>query len=301
MKCNKFLVKGIFTVVLAFFALMACDTGNGNNPTLEDLAAKLAVDLNAIKAGSATVEGTTVKLTGLGFLGLDRNLTVPVGITLDVTADNAALGLGKGGYGTPHNVTLTVNGTVIAKAGHVRFEDNESAATINGSGTICLNGKGNLLSVAGNWNVDNQILTLDGVTLVGLEDNDHALVRVGKGGELVMKSGAIMGNGDYGVIVEEGGTWTHPNPEITTTVQLGDGAFTMEGGTISGNSGGVCIKSGGGRAGTFTMNSPAVAGTSGNISGNTRSGNVNNVYNDGGTVSGTANPNPTNITSGVLW
>ena len=49
--------------------------------------------------------------------------------------------------------------------------------------------------------------------------------------------------------------------------------------------------------GTFTMNSPAVAGPSGSIRGNT-SDNVNNY---GGTVNGTANPNPSNITNGVLW
>jgi hypothetical protein len=302
MKCNKFLVKGVFTAILAFgFVLTACDTDNDNNPTPEELAAKLTTDLDAILAGSATVEGATVKLTGtVGFLGIPRDLTVPAGVTLDVTADGARLGLGEAGRGGLYDATLTVNGTVIAKAGRIGLEDNAKAATINGSGIIRLNSGGNLLSVEGNRNVANKKITLDGITLVGREDNNQALVRVGKGSELVMKSGVITGNGDNGVIVQGGGTYTKQDG---TTGTLGGGTFTMEGGTISGNTGGgvyiTCDETYGG--GTFTMNSPAVAGTSGNIKGNTRSGNVNNVYNDGGTANGTANPNPNNTTNGLLW
>jgi hypothetical protein len=303
MKYNKFLVRCIFTAVLAFgFVLTACDTGNGNNLTPEDLAAVLAADINAIKAGSATAEGATVKLLSTaGSLGIPNTLTVPIGVTLDVTADGAALLLGAQ---KNMDITLTVNGTVIVGSNDIRFEDCQDVATINGSGVIQLNGKGNLLKVEGNWNMDDQKLTLDGVTLLGLEDNDQALVCVGKGGKLVMKSGVITGNGDFGVLVEEGGNWFHPNPEISTTpYPFGGGIFTMEGGTISGNSGGVYIKSGGGALGdgTFIMNSPVIAGTSGNINGNISSGNANNVYNNGGMVNGTANPNPGNIINGLLW
>ena len=58
-------------------------------------------------------------------------------------------------------------------------------------------------------------LTLDGVTLVGLPDNDRPLVEVGEGGELVMVSGTIRGNG--------GGS-----------VRTDRGTFTMLGGFVEG-------------------------------------------------------------------
>jgi hypothetical protein len=315
MKCNKFLVKGIFTAALSFgFVLTACDTGNGNNPTPEELAAKLVADLNAIEAGCATVNDATVKITSGTYVLIPSTLTVPEDVTLDVTADDAGLLLGSQDVGNS-SVTLTVNGTIISGPGQVRMEDCQGDATINGSGTIRLNSKGRLLDVSGNFNTEVKII-LDGVTLVGLEGNNEALIYVDKGGELIMKNGVITGNGDWGVVIQEGGTMTNPydNDNIVT---FEGGIFTMEGGTIIGNSGGgvkICkvggsytftVEDGGlvtvtndltkGK-GTFTMNSPAVMGTSGNISGNT-----DNVYNDGGTVNGTANPNPDNINSGMLW
>jgi hypothetical protein len=78
----------------------------------------------------------------------------------------------------------------------------------------------------------------------------------------------------------------------------------MKDGGISGNIAQGNNVSGGGvfvnNSGKFTMNSPAVAGASGSIKGNTCSGAVSNVYN-GGTVNGSANPNPLNITNGLLW
>jgi hypothetical protein len=203
------------------------------------------------------VEGTTVKLTG-GFVGIPEDLTVPAGVTLDVTAGGAALGLGSaGGYNIMANVILTVNGTVIAGPDYIRLEDNAIAATINGSGTIRLKGKGSLLSVEGNSNVDHRTLTLDGVTLAGLPDNTDSLVvvrsgGVGKTGTFVMKSGKITGNTTNdggGVRVENGGT------------------FTMEDGTISGNTanqgGGVSVADGG----TFTMKGGEISGNTANEEG----------------------------------
>jgi hypothetical protein len=278
----------------------------------------LAADLNAIKAGSAAAKGATVKLTG-GFVHLQSDLTVPAGVTLDVTTDGAALGLG--------NVTLTVNGTVIAGPNHVRLEDSASAAVISGSGTIRLQNKGSLFQVEG-----SRKLTLDGVTLAGLKDNSAPLVGVRSGGEFVMKSGAVTGNtnaGDMptggGVNVGEGGSFTMEGGEISGNTAQGSegangggvglwlgafimkggvisdnaangknwsngggvmavGAFTMEGGTISGNtsagdSGGVAVT----RNGTFTMKDGA-------ISGNTAAGNGGGVKicpSDGGDNGGT--------------
>jgi hypothetical protein len=278
----------------------------GNDTDLTP-AAQLAADLNAIKAECATVEGVRVRLAGGenfgAVVGLDRNLTVPAGVTLDVTADGAALLLGKEAEGTPLNVTLTVNGTILAGSNYVRFEDNEWEATINGSGTIRLVGAGNLLNVGANWNMEYQKLTLDGVTLVGSQENtDRAVVSVSKGGQLVMKSGTITGNGGFGVLVEEGGYWEHPYQDVGNNYPFEGGIFTMEGGTISGNNGGVNINRsddvnfGGG---TFIMNSPAVAGPNGSIWDNTSPDRAN-VYNDGGTVKGTAITDEEN-TEGALW
>jgi hypothetical protein len=159
---------------------------------------------------------------------------------------------------------LTVNGAVNAGPQKVRLDDNASGGTINGSGTIQLKGQGQLLVVQG-----TKTLTLDGVTLAGVADNNEPLVGV-NGGALVMKSGAITGNthirdegaGGGGVGVWEGG------------------AFTMEGGTISGNTaesdgwsegGGVEVEDGG----TFTMKDGA-------ISGNTAKGGVGTNHGSGG-------------------
>jgi hypothetical protein len=200
------------------FVLSSCATtlGGGRPPTPDkqaEGATQLTADLNAIKAGSATVEGATVRLSG-GFVWLQSDLTVPAGVTLDVTADVAALG--------PGNVTLTVNGRVNAGLNHVRMEDRASEAVINGSGIIRLNSKGRLLYVQGNK--ANRKLTLDGVTLTGLADNYDSLVFVGEGGEFVLKSGALMGNTYY---KKEG--WPAGGG-----LGVGDGTFTMKGGRIQG-------------------------------------------------------------------
>jgi hypothetical protein len=97
MKHNKkIFVFGILVMVLA-----ACVTDGGNvtPPAVE--ATQLAADLNAV-----TVESATVRLTGEVYL--TSGLTVPAGVTLDLTADKAKLELQNG-------ATLTVDGTVNAK------------------------------------------------------------------------------------------------------------------------------------------------------------------------------------------
>ena len=64
-------------------------------------AAQLAAALDALNEGSARVSGNTVTLTR--GIGLQRNLTVPVGVTLELAGD--------GGLWLRDNITLTVNGT----------------------------------------------------------------------------------------------------------------------------------------------------------------------------------------------
>jgi hypothetical protein len=101
--------KGIFwgtlIIGIAFGLVVAgCASSGGANgpttavpPTATGPAAgavQLAADINAIEADSATVSGTTVTLAGR-FVWLQTDLTVPLGVTLDVTAGGARLGLGS--------------------------------------------------------------------------------------------------------------------------------------------------------------------------------------------------------------
>ncbi|MDR1468365.1 MAG: hypothetical protein LBT00_03635, partial [Spirochaetaceae bacterium] len=253
-----------FAVVLGGCASAPTNSGGGGNNAAA--AAKLAKDLNAIKAGSAKVSGGTVTLSDR--VGLKKALTVPEGVTLDLTAEGAALELEDG-------AVLTVNGTVKTSGhgdhgkgwveGSLRVGD--GAAVINGSGTINLASKGRLLNIGGDRDRRRQ-LTLDGVMLAGLPDNDHSLVGIYENSALILKSGAITGNTRLSDTHASGGG-----------VEVYKGTFTMESGAISGNSaqgkdgssgGGVNI----GEEAVFTM-------TGGEITGNSASGDI---YSSGGGV-----------------
>jgi hypothetical protein len=235
------------------------------------VAAKLAADINALEAGKATASGDTVTLTG--GVRLETALTVPEGVTLDLTKETLQLGNGA---------TLTVNGTVNAKAEGITIDSAAaSPATINGVGTIQLQSKGRLLLIVG-----NKKLILDGVTLLGLPDNDKSVVEMGDGGEFVLKSGAITGNTRVGEWVRGSGV----------EVREG-GLFTMEGGGISGNSasgeasqgGGVFVRDGGSTfimsGGTISGNS-AIAATEGGFGGGVEVSDGATFTMSGGTISG---------------
>ncbi|MDR1972965.1 MAG: hypothetical protein LBQ46_13715 [Treponema sp.] len=285
-KWNISFLAGISATALAFGLILAGCVGlatggpAGGGGMAGPAAEQLASDLNAVKGGSAKASGGTVTLSGE--IWLETDLTVPAGVTLDLMADGAALGLKDG-------AVLTVNGTVNA-AGHgdhgggwvdggLRIDD--GATAINGSGTIRLADKGRLLSV---WGGNGRKLTLEGVTLVGLADNDQSLVSIGGGSMLVMKSGAITGNTHTDSNISSGG-----GVEIYE-----DGAFTMEGGEISGNTakgshgangGGVQVWSG-----TFTMSGGTISGNAADGGGFSNAGGVNVGENatftmSGGTVS----------------
>jgi hypothetical protein len=271
-------VFGAFGLVLA-----GCPAGN-DGPTAEELADQLTEEINELKEGIATVNGATVTLNSNGtdqqfggHLVLRSDLTVPADVTLDVTADGAAILL--------RDTTLTVNGTVIAAPSAIRLEDSAYEGTINGSGAINLKGKGSLLNVSGNRN-GVRTLTLDGVTLVGVADNSNPLVRVSNGGEFVMKSGAITGNTNIGENAHGGGVLVNEG-----------GVFTMEGGAVSGNTtdggnensgtgGGVRVENGG----VFTLKDGTISGnTAKSVNGFAGGGGVtaNGIFTmEGGTISG---------------
>jgi hypothetical protein len=286
----------VLSIPLTFvLVLVACATGGGGVS-----AAPTDTDLVRALGGKATVNGDTVTLTETvtltGDVRLEKALVVPEGITLDLTANGVRLFLRDG-------AVLTVNGTVNAR-GHGNRVDgglciDNGAATINGSGTINLSGKGSLLNIWGGNGMRK--LTLDGVTLVGLKDNNNRLVVLSEGGELVMKSGKITGNGDGGVGVYNKSTLTMEDGEISANsanygggVSIHEGStFTMTGGAISGNSalgaGGVEV----GKESVFTMKGGAISDNSATSNDYDGSGGGVNIGDgnstfimEGGTISG---------------
>jgi hypothetical protein len=289
---TKYFFNAVMAVLIAviFSVLMGCaSAGTETGDAVEEdpaAAEQLAADINALEAGKAVLSGATVTLTGE--VRLTTSLTVPTGVTLDLTRE--ALKLGE-------NAILTVYGTVNAKAGGINVDSGTAnPTTINGNGTIYLKSKGKLI---GMWvQGRNKSLILDGVTLVGLADNNGGLVQVEGDCELVMKSGTITGNtsisddwGDgAGVKVVMNGTFIMEGGTISGNATKGSNAggggvsvwdeaiFTMKGGTISdnstaqGNGGGVLVG-----GGTFTMED-------GTISGNSSSGGGGGVGVRGGDI-----------------
>jgi hypothetical protein len=253
MKTKPFLNAVMAALIAVIFsALTGCagvGAATGGAATDPAAAKRLAANINAVKAGSAKADGGTVTLSA--GVTLETALTVPAGVTLSVPA-GLTLDLTKETLTLGDNAVLTVNGTVNTRGyddgvgGSFRFN---GTATINGSGTIYLKSKGELLYIG-----KDKKLTLDGVTLAGLEDNNNSLVFVDESGELVMKSGAITGNtriaskewaAGGGVLVGEKGRFTMEGGAISGNTVKGkwsrgggvhvEGAFTMNGGTISGN------------------------------------------------------------------
>jgi hypothetical protein len=259
MTSKKFL-SGMSAIALVFvfgLVLAGCASAYKEGPASDINAAaeKLASDINAIKPGSAEVNGSTVTLTE--DVRLETTLTVPLGVTLDLTKETLHLA---------NNTIFTVEGMVNGKGDSINIDSvAENPATVNGSGTIQLKSKGRLFGI---W--DNKKLILDGVALVGLKDNDKPVVEIGNGGEFVLKSGTITGNNIF-----------NDNMAIGVGVRIDNGKFTMEGGTISGNiakggdgafGGGVAVN---GEGATFSMQG-------GSISGNTADLGINEGGRGGG-------------------
>jgi hypothetical protein len=267
MKKTTFALGTLITGMMFGLVLAGCATDSGGGPSAEELAAQLAEGINAIEAEKAAVSGDTVTLTG-GVRLENAVLVVPSGVTLDLTKETLQLA---------DNAIFTVNGTVNAKAQGVNIDSTAAnPATINGSGTISLKSKGQLLNIEG-----GRKLILDGVTLAGLKDNSNSVVEIGNGGEFVLKSGAITGNARTG---GNGGG-----------VSVYKGTFTMEGGEISGNSaenghgGGVNVA---GEGSKFVMKNGAIKENTATLDGFAHGGGVHvhdhgvSFIMEGGTISG---------------
>jgi hypothetical protein len=256
--------KMVFCIIPLVVVLMGCATTQAS-----DAPAAPTTDAVARALGDmAQVNGDTITLTDKAWL--KTAFTVPEGVTLDLTQEGAALELQDG-------AVLTVNGTVNATGhgdhgtgwieGSLRMGDGQ--AVIAGKGTINLKSKGHLLNIGSDRG--KRQLTLDGVTLVGLPDNDNSLIGIGENSEFVLKSGAVTGN-----------TYLSDKHSSGGGVAVWRGTFTMEGGVISGNSaqgkegssgGGVNI----GEGSVFTM-------TGGEITGNSVIGKAEGASGYGGGV-----------------
>jgi hypothetical protein len=298
MKTKLFPNAAMAALVAVIFSVL---TGCGSTP-----ATPAATDLVRALGGKAKVEGGTVVLTGTviltEYVQLKTALTVPAGVTLDLTADGAALELQDG-------AVLTVNGTVNALGygdhgngwvqGSLRIGDGR--AVIAGNGTIYLMSKGRLLNI-GSDKVLRQ-LTLDGVTLVGLPDNDSPLIGIGENSEFVLKSGAITGNlrmwdndsSGGGVVVwrgtfiMEGGSISGNTAHNGGGVFVEESTFTMKGGIISGNTasdnaGAVMVQ----QRSSFTMEGGIISGNTAAFGGGVRVGEQATFIMEGGTIYGSS-------------
>jgi hypothetical protein len=245
---------------------------------------KFSVFVNA-KALTLTMPALALVL-GLAFVACATS-----GGTTAASPAASALASALGG-----NATATLSngqhGSTVTLSGDARVEGDlplpSGDTTINGNGTIYLQGKGSLFNIG-----NGQKLILDGVTLVGAADNDSTLVRVGSGGELVLKSGAIIGNNAInsnggGVFVADGGTFTMSGGGIYGNtassngggIWVHGGTFIMEGGEIYGNTA-LNIEDPSGGGGIFITGSATFIMEGGTIYGSDAEGgkaNANNSF-----------------------
>jgi len=200
--------------------------------------------------------------------GNTRNITSPFPITTTQEWNDARALLNgrEGNYTLTINGDIAVGGTTTASFG-TTASDSTLTVTLKGSGTLSLNTQGSIVYVADNQTliIDSAFLKLEGLTNDkngATQNNNNSAVYVnGSTAKLELRNGTISGN-----------TASPTNNfSVGGGVYVSYGAFTMNGGAISGNAasnsvGWSCY--GGGvyviNYGTFTMNG-------GEISGNTLS------------------------------
>jgi len=251
---------------------------------------------------TAFTNGQNVTLTSdITASSADERLSIPAGV--DITLD-------LNGHTINRNLTeQTSNGHVISLSGKLTIKDGSSAKTGNITGGFNNSTPGGCIVV---FSGGELIMQSGKISENSAEMSNNA----GQGGGVAVKSGATftMTGGTIdsnrapiggGVWVDEGATFTMSNnAKITNNVggvnhvvnsEGGGvavyGTFTMEGGTISGNTagtsaGGVFVSGYSGHTPVFTMNG-------GTISGNTS-------YYDGGGVCLRAPDGTVNINGGSI-
>jgi hypothetical protein len=151
-----------------------------------------------------------------------------------------------------------------------------TAAAFGGK-TIRLRGEGHTVALGGTGSLftleTGAALVLQDVELQGRNDNTGALMRV-TGGDLLMHTGTVITGNTFST--------SESNTTYVGGVIVDSGTFTMNGGTITGNSASGPNGHGGGvyvRSGTFAM-------SGGTISGNTSSSSSGHSYGGGVVVDG---------------
>jgi len=185
------------------------------------------------------------------------------------------------------NYTIILTGSFTLST--ITFSENGSKTiTITGDSQRRTINNGNISVRKGIHLVLGNNFTLDG-------NGNFSGVHISSG-SLILQEGAVIQNGHYGVFISDGGRFTMNGGTISGNSRGGvyiNGTFTMNGGTISGNTAPV---SGGGvqNIGSFTMSGGTISGntaewgggvhnngsftmTGGTISGNTASGNGGGV------------------------
>jgi hypothetical protein len=163
----------------------------------------------------------------------------------------------------------------------------------NGSGELVIDGGGRALQLGGRGKGslltvgEGVSLTLRNIVLTGSSNNDSALVKVEAGGALVLGRGAVVKENRNFAVHVEGGLCVMSGGEISGNgrehygvLVSGGGAFTLDGGTLRGNVGGVVLESG-----AFTLEEGEL---SDNISAVILEGGE--FYMNGGTIRGSTSP-----------
>jgi len=171
-----------------------------------------------------------------------------------------------------YTVEVSVNENIAPNT--LSYSDRSNIGIIlTGTGTQRVIG---LLSTGSLFTVESGVTLVlsNNITLQGSSNNNTCLVRVNEGGSLLMNTGSVVsGNasGGGGVNVLRG-TFTMNGGTISGNthsyggggVNVLSGTFTMNGGTISGNTVSSSISMGGGgvyvQSGTFTMNGGTISG-----------------------------------------
>jgi hypothetical protein len=203
-------------------------------------------------------------------------------ITVTNTDDwNKAFSAISSAGGANYILKIQGNFDVAGTESDTTFNGENKKVRLTGTGTVSLlsSSKGSIVRTKA-----NQTFIFDGPTLVGMSDNDKAVVYVGGGGA-ELRNGTVCGNGNThstlagfnanggGGVCVSSGTFEMSGGTVSGNkatyggagVYVYDGTFEMSGGTISGNeaTGAGASGYGGGvkvQNGTFEMSGGTITG-----------------------------------------
>ncbi|MDR0720787.1 MAG: hypothetical protein LBF78_14215 [Treponema sp.] len=218
---------------------------------------------------------------------------IPIPADIQTLADALVWISGNAEADGAYTVTVKAGETIPAQS--LSYDGKRVSVTLKGDTAgreVSLSDGGSLFTVESGVTLNVENLTLKGRGNIESFANGSALVRVRSGGALRLKAGAVI-TGNYtttnhggGVKVEEnaeftmeGGTISGNTSGIGGGVGVDKGTFTMKGGEISGN---TATEWGGGGVQVFLSNDGRAAGLSGNGSFTMEGGTISNNTAKGG-------------------